>query len=180
MRRTLLIASLAAAFVGAGCMDDESSAGGSMGSEQAGTATQAGTAEESKGADAKLAVRKQRPAGIKVKTADSQFGSVLFSGSDRAIYYFDKEGGKTPECYGACAQAWPPVLTKGKPKARGAVKQGLLGTVKRSNGKKQVTYDGHPLYFYVSDPKGVVECHNIFEFGGLWLAVLPGGGTPPT
>ena len=128
--------------------------------------------------DAKLAARKQPPPGVAVKTADSQFGPVLFSGSDRAVYYFDREGGKTPECYGDCAQAWPPVLTKGKPKARGAVKQGLLGTVKRSNGKKQVTYDGHPLYFYVDDPKGEVECHNIFEFDGLWLAVLPSGGTP--
>jgi len=113
--------------------------------------------------------------GVKIKSAPSQFGKVLFSGSDRAIYYFDKELTPKPECYGACATAWPPVLTNGKPEAAGRVKQGLLGTKKRSNGKRQVTYDGHPLYYYVDDPEGVVACHNVDEFGGLWLAVKPSG-----
>jgi predicted lipoprotein with Yx(FWY)xxD motif len=170
MRRALLIGSLTAALVGAGCGDDESSAGE--------TTQAAQPAEKADGS--KPAAREQQPAGVKIKTAPSQFGKVLFSGSDRAIYYFDKESTSKSECYGACAKAWPPVLTDGKPQAAGRVKQGLLGTKKRANGKKQVTYDGHPLYFYVSDPRGEVECHNIFEFRGLWLAVKPNGGTPPT
>jgi len=116
---------------------------------------------------------------VTIKTAPSQFGKVLFSGSNRAIYYFDKESTSKPECYGACAKAWPPVLTSGRPQAAGRVRQGLLGTKKRSNGRRQVTYDGHPLYFYVDDPEGEVLCHNVEEFGGLWLAVKPSGTTPP-
>jgi predicted lipoprotein with Yx(FWY)xxD motif len=117
--------------------------------------------------------------GVTIKSAGSQFGKVLFSKSERAIYYFDKETTSKPECYGACANAWPPVLTKGRPQAAGRVRQGLLGTKRRGNGKKQVTYDGHPLYYYVDDPKGKVLCHNIEEFGGLWLAVKPNGKPVP-
>jgi predicted lipoprotein with Yx(FWY)xxD motif len=170
MRRFLSIGLLAAALGGLGCGDDESNA------EESPQAAQPAVQAE---AESKPVARKQ-PDGVTIKTAPSQFGKVLFSGSDRAIYYFDKESTSKPECYGDCARAWPPVLTKGKPQAAGRVKQGLLGTRKRSNGKRQVTYDGHPLYFYIDDPEGEVLCHNITEFGGLWLAVKPGGGTPPT
>jgi predicted lipoprotein with Yx(FWY)xxD motif len=124
--------------------------------------------------------KSERPTpGTTIKTLQSQFGKVLFSKSNRAIYYFDKETGRTPECYGACAQAWPPVLTKGRPQADGAARAGLLGTTKRANGRKQVTYDDHPLYYYAHDPRGEVLCHDIEEFGGLWLAVKPNGGSPP-
>jgi predicted lipoprotein with Yx(FWY)xxD motif len=122
----------------------------------------------------------ERPThGTTIKTLQSQFGKVLFSRSNRAVYYFAKETGRTPKCYGACAEAWPPVLTRARPQAAGAARAGLLGTTKRANGRKQVTYDGHPLYFYVADPKGEVLCHDIEEFGGLWLAVKPHGGSPP-
>jgi predicted lipoprotein with Yx(FWY)xxD motif len=121
----------------------------------------------------------RRSSGTTIKTLRSQFGKVLFSKSNRAIYYFDKETGRSPKCYGACAKAWPPVLTDGRPQADGAARAGLLGTTQRANGRKQVTYDGHPLYFYVADPKGEVLCHDIEEFGGLWLAVKPNGSSPP-
>lgn len=117
--------------------------------------------------------------GTTIKTLQSQFGKVLFSRSNRAVYYFGKETGRTPKCYGACAEAWPPVLTRGRPQAGGAARAGLLGTTKRANGRKQVTYDGHPLYYYAHDPRGEVLCHDIEEFGGLWLAVKPNGGSPP-
>ena len=60
------------------------------------------------------------------------------------------------------------------------MKQSLLGIRKRAGGKRQVTYDGHPLYFYVDDPEREVLCHNVEEFGGLWLAVRPDGSSPPT
>jgi predicted lipoprotein with Yx(FWY)xxD motif len=162
----------AAVLAGAGCGEDDSGSGGSS--------PASGSDGGSANANAQLAAN-PKPAnpGVTIKTLRSQYGKVLFSKSNRAIYYFDKESGRTPKCYGSCAQAWPPVLTSGKPQAGGAVNSGLLGTTKRANGKKQVTYDGHPLYFYVSDPEGEVECHNIEEFGGLWLAVKPNGGTPP-
>ena len=113
--------------------------------------------------------------GARVKLVDSDYGRVIADGKGEAFYLFDKEETKKAECYGACAKAWPPVLTKGKPKAGKGVKQSLLGTTRRSNGKLQVTYAGHPLYYYVDDSPGTILCHDVEEFGGLWLVVKPDG-----
>jgi predicted lipoprotein with Yx(FWY)xxD motif len=171
MKQVFQMGLVLGALAAAGCGGDDSDNDG------AGSAAQTGA---SNAGETKLA-RDSQPAkpGVTIKTAGSQFGKVLFSKSNRAIYYFDKESGRRPKCYGNCAEAWPPVLTSGKPQAAGAVKSNLLGTTQRGN-KKQVTYDGHPLYFYVDDPKGEVLCHDIEEFGGLWLAVKPDGSSPPT
>jgi len=167
MKRLLQVSLAAAALAGAGCGGDDS---GTEGSPAA--------AESSDGSNGttKLA-RNAKPAtsGTTIKTRGSQYGKVLFSKGNRAIYYFDKESNRTPKCYGSCARAWPPVLTAGRPRAAGGVKSDLLGRTARSNGKKQATYKGHPLYFYVNDPRGEVGCHNVEEFGGLWLAVKPSG-----
>ena len=100
---------------------------------------------------------------------------MLFDGAGQAIYLFDKEQTTTPECYGACAEAWPPVLTTGTPTAEGGAKQNLLDTTRRTDGKFQVTYGGHPLYYYAHEAKNEVKCHNIQGFGGLWLVVTPAG-----
>jgi predicted lipoprotein with Yx(FWY)xxD motif len=113
--------------------------------------------------------------GIEITTADSQFGEALFDGDQRAIYYFDKEQTAASACYGACAEAWPPVLTDGNPQAQGGAAAKLLGTTERDDGSTQVTYNGRPLYYYVDDPAGEILCHNVNEFGGLWLAVQPNG-----
>jgi len=113
--------------------------------------------------------------GTVVTTADSAYGPMLFDRSGQAIYLFDRETTSTPQCSGACAQAWPPVLTQGQPGAAGAVRPRLLGTTRRADGSLQVTYDGHPLYFYAHEGKHEVLCHNVSEFGGVWLVVTPGG-----
>ena len=113
--------------------------------------------------------------GTEIVAADSQYGSILFNADDQAIYLFDKESSPRSECYGACAAAWPPVLTEGEPQAGSGVDQKLLGTTKRDDGTTQVTYAGKPLYYYVDDPPGQVLCHNVEEFGGLWLVVEPSG-----
>lgn len=110
-------------------------------------------------------------AGTRIKLRDSNYGRVLFSGTNRAIYLFDADSPRTTRCHGACAVAWPPVLTKGKPRAGGGVNAGKLGTLRRPDGRRQVTYNGHPLYFYVDDPRGEILCQNVSEFGGLWLVV---------
>jgi predicted lipoprotein with Yx(FWY)xxD motif len=116
-----------------------------------------------------------RRTGTVIKSAKSQFGMMLFDGTGQAIYLFDKEQTTKPECYGACADAWPPVLTKGSPTAASGTKQDLLGTTNRTDGTTQVTYGGHPLYFYAHEAKNEVKCHNIQGFGGLWLVVTPAG-----
>ena len=113
--------------------------------------------------------------GIAITTADSEFGTMLFDQPGQAIYLFDKETTGQPDCYGECAAAWPPVLTTGKPQAAGDVRADLLGTVPRDDGSTQVTYAGHPLYYYAHEAPGQVLCHDVVEFGGRWLVVTPEG-----
>lgn len=120
------------------------------------------------------------PAGTGVKTAASDFGVILFDSTGQAIYLFDKEKSATSACYGPCAEAWPPVLTTAPPKALGEVTQSLLGTTKRTEGTTQVTYGGHPLYFYAHEGKNEVKCHSIEGFGGLWLVVTAAGKAAPS
>jgi len=164
---TLLLAS--AALLVAGCGGDDDVNSGSGSGYGGGTAAQSGEADSEK------ATSEEQAPGTTIKVGTSQYGQVLFGPKDGAIYYFDKEQGSSGECYAACAEAWPPVLTEGKPQAGPSVKQSLLGTSKRDDGTTQVTYGGHPLYYYVDDPPGEVLCHNVVEFGGLWLAVDPSG-----
>jgi predicted lipoprotein with Yx(FWY)xxD motif len=172
--RLLTVAAVLAGFAFAGCGgddDDESSGAGAAAetTEATTTAEQAATEEPGGG----------QP-GIPIKTASSQFGPVLFDGDDQAIYYFDKETGSRSQCYDACAEAWPPVLTKGEPRASGGADASLLGTTERDDGTTQVTYDGHPLYYYAHEGPGELKCHNVDEFGGLWLAVQPNGQAVPS
>lgn len=116
--------------------------------------------------------------GPLVKLGDSQFGPVLFDGRGRAVYLFTRDPAKRSRCYGACAAAWPPFYAKGKPRAARGVDRDLLGTVRRRDGRRQVTYNGKPLYFYVDDPRGQVLCNDVVEFGGTWFA-LTAAGEPP-
>jgi predicted lipoprotein with Yx(FWY)xxD motif len=88
-----------------------------------------------------------------------------------ALYLFDKEQTPASECYGDCAAAWPPMITRGKPVAGEGINAKLLGTTRRDDGRRQVTYGGHPLYYYVHDSPGTILCQDVFEFGGLWLLV---------
>jgi predicted lipoprotein with Yx(FWY)xxD motif len=121
------------------------------------------------------------PPGTRVRVADSKFGPMLFATSGQAIYLFDKEEGTRPECYGACAVDWPPVLTDGEPRGVRGARQGLLGTTERRDGSVQVTYGGHPLYFYAHEDPWQVLCHDFLEYGGTWFVVQPDGeAAPPT
>ena len=113
--------------------------------------------------------------GTVLKTDSSDFGTMLFDRSGQAIYLFDRETRNRPRCYGPCATAWPPVLTEGLPRGTGDVRTGLLGTTRREDGSTQVTYAEHPLYYYAHEGKKEVLCHDVSEFGGLWLVVTPSG-----
>jgi predicted lipoprotein with Yx(FWY)xxD motif len=167
MTRPLAIAALIASLALAACGGDGDSDSSSQPASNTG-GQQTGGPAQSGGSGGKP--------GVTVTTADSQFGQVLFDGDDRAIYYFDKETSDRSECYGDCAVAWPPVLTDGAPEAAGAAEARLIGTTERDDGSTQVTYKGRPLYYYVDDPRGQILCHGVEEFGGVWLAVEPGGG----
>jgi predicted lipoprotein with Yx(FWY)xxD motif len=107
----------------------------------------------------------------------TRFGRVLFDGRGRALYAFtrDRRGGRS-QCYGACAKAWPVYFAKPRLLAGKGVKQALIGTTRRRDGRRQVTYNGRPLYYYVGDKSpGQVLCQNVDEFGGTWLVVRPSG-----
>lgn len=124
---------------------------------------------------ARRRARRRARLGKPVRVVDSQFGRVIADGKGEAFYLFEKEKGRRSRCYGACARAWPPVLTRARPRAGRGVSQRLLGVTRRRNGRFQVTYAGHPLYYYVDDSPGLILCHNVREFGGLWLVVKPDG-----
>lgn len=121
----------------------------------------------------------RRPRGTRLKIGDSPFGEMLFDSRGQAIYVFERDRRNRTVCYGACAKAWPPVLTKGTPVAGKGVDKRLLGTIKRRGGKRQVTYAGRPLYFYAHEKPGQVLCHNVDLNGGLWWVVGPDGEPLP-
>lgn len=142
------------------------------------TPTSTTTASASDGSSPEPSARPARR-GTKLIAADSDFGPVLFDDTRQAIYVFDVETTRRPRCYGSCADAWPPVLTDGAPLAGARVEPALLGTTRRTDGSTQVTYDGHPLYFYAHEGKDEVKCHDVFLNGGNWYAVQPDGSRAP-
>ncbi len=117
--------------------------------------------------------------GTTVVVGDSEFGPMLFDVTGQAIYLFDVETTSEPRCYGDCAQAWPPVYADGSPVAGPGVDRSLLGTVARTDGRRQVTYGGHPLYFYAHEGKREVRCHDVVLNGGTWYVVQPDGTAAP-
>jgi predicted lipoprotein with Yx(FWY)xxD motif len=110
----------------------------------------------------------------KLRLKKTRFGRVLFDRDGYALYMFTRDGRRS-KCNGDCAVAWPPLRAQGKLVGGKGVKDRLLGKVKRRDGTRQVTYNGHPLYNYIDDPRGVVLCQNVREFGGLWYVVKRSG-----
>jgi predicted lipoprotein with Yx(FWY)xxD motif len=164
MHRLRPTAALAALMIGAaGCGDAGGGASPEAASAPAPTTTQRAPAP------------KPPTDGVRLKVVDSELGQVVGDAHGEALYLFDKERGSEPACYGECADAWPPALAKGAPVAGDGVTQRLLGTTRRRDGKLQVTYRDHPLYYYVGDAPGRILCQNVDEFGGRWLVVQPNG-----
>ncbi|MEV4258007.1 hypothetical protein AB0J52_33005 [Spirillospora sp. NPDC049652] len=104
-------------------------------------------------------------------------GQVLVDGKGRTEYLFDKDHGGKSSCTGSCEAVWPPVTSKDKPQAGSGVKASMLGTSSRNGGAKQVTYGGHPLYYYTPDgtTKGSAKGQGLNQFGASWYVVSPDG-----
>src|SRR5262245_18892504 len=114
--------------------------------------------------------------GATVDVAKSPFGRILVDSKGRTLYDFPPDTRGTSTCYGACAALWPPLTTNGKPKAGPGVKAPLLGTTKRSDGRVEVTYGGHPLYYYVADTRrGETTGQGLNQFGAPWWVITPAG-----
>jgi predicted lipoprotein with Yx(FWY)xxD motif len=177
MSRTLAIATtcaLLAIAVGCGGGDDESS--GEDASTSPATTAEASKQQGAGGKEQGSGGGKQGGgSGSEVVVADTEYGKVLTDTEGRTLYAFDKETTDRSECFGACAEAWPPFYTDGDPQAGNGVKQDLLGTTEHE-GKQLVTYNGHPLYYYVNEGPNEVRCQNVEEFGGLWQVVDAASG----
>ncbi len=114
--------------------------------------------------------------GTMVKIANSPLGRILVDSKGITLYDFVPDKGTTSVCYGACAALWPPLTTHGKPIAGPGLRASLLRTTKRSDGKLEVTYGGHPLYYFVSDRKpGQTTGQGVNQFGGPWWVLSAAG-----
>ena len=105
------------------------------------------------GLSSSLAASDSASRAATVSTAKTNLGKIIANGRGRTLYLFERDKHGKSACSGACAKYWPPLITHGKPVAAGGAKQALLGTIKRSNGARQVTYAGHPLYTYLLDTR---------------------------
>ena len=177
-RMTYAVALLAVlAVVVAGCGSDSSSSGGAYGGKSGGGS----------GSETSTASSETKPAssggaggdGIVSAAKAGDLGTVLVDSKGFTLYDFHKDKGGTSACYGACAGAWPPLLTEGNPQAQGAAERSMLGTTKRNDGTIQVTYNGWPLYTFVGDKApGEANGNDFTQFGAQWYALLPNGEEP--
>jgi predicted lipoprotein with Yx(FWY)xxD motif len=111
-----------------------------------------------------------------VKTRHGKLGTFLVDGSGRTLYLFEADKGAMSKCDGACASAWPPLTTSGKPTAGAGVVAAKLGTAKRADGTTGVTYDGHPLYTYAGDgAPGQTTGEGLTDYGAPWYALSAAG-----
>jgi predicted lipoprotein with Yx(FWY)xxD motif len=114
--------------------------------------------------------------GARVSAAGSSLGKIIVDGHGRTLYLFEKDQRGRSACSGSCAMYWPPLITRGKPIAGRGLKSSLLGTIRRANGARQVTYAGHPLYRYALDTKaGQTNGEGLQDFGAGWDALSPAG-----
>jgi len=167
MRRPLValaaLAAVGAIAAGCGSNGSGSSGSGSSGGGAYGSSSPASTTGGQSGA-------------ATVATASSRAGTILVDGSGRTLYLFGKDQPNMSACSGACAAAWPVDQSSGAPKAGSGVKASLLGSITRSDGTTQVTYNRHPLYYYSGDTAaGQLNGQGINAFGGTWDVLSPSG-----
>jgi predicted lipoprotein with Yx(FWY)xxD motif len=170
-KRTKVVAvvggALGAAVVVAAC-----SSGGTSSAAPAATGTPAGASSPAASSSSGASTS----GGTVITTATSSAGTVLTNGSGRAVYLWAKDTGDMSNCTGACAGAWPPVTTTGTATASGGAQASDIGTITRSDGTKQVTYDGHPLYYFAGDSgPGTATGQGSDSFGAKWWLVTATG-----
>jgi predicted lipoprotein with Yx(FWY)xxD motif len=150
---------------------------GGSGTSSSGTSTSSGASSTPRyGGTTAASAPSGSGAASAVSTKTSSLGTFLVDAKGRSLYLWDADHGSMSTCTGACAQAWPPLTTTGTPKASGGVKASLLGTTKRADGSREVTYAGHPLYTFTGDAQaGQTAGEGRSAFGAPWWVVSPGG-----
>jgi predicted lipoprotein with Yx(FWY)xxD motif len=118
---------------------------------------------------------------LTISTANGAEGTYLTDGSGRALYEWVADRDGKSSCMGACAQAWPPAASKGGPTASHGARESDVGRTTRSDGVKQVTYKGHPLYYFAGDGgPGKTTGQGSDGFGAKWWLVAPSGAAITT
>jgi predicted lipoprotein with Yx(FWY)xxD motif len=111
-----------------------------------------------------------------VQVRRTSLGKILVDSRGRTLYLFKKDTGPKSRCSGSCAVNWPPLLVTGRPRAGTGIKPSKLATTRRSDGKTQVVYNGHPLYRFIGDSKpGNTNGQGLTAFGARWFVVSPAG-----
>ena len=161
-RSLVALAALAAVGVlAAGCGSNGSGSSGMGGYGSSGTAPASGGASS-------VAM---------VSATSTNLGMILVDGNGRTLYLFEKDQSNQSACAGACVAAWPVDQSSATPKAGSGVTASMLGTIKRSDGSTQVTYNKHPLYYFQGDSgAGQHNGQGVDAFGATWYAVTPAGG----
>jgi predicted lipoprotein with Yx(FWY)xxD motif len=115
-----------------------------------------------------------RPAAV--ASGSSALGHIIVDSRGHTLYLFEKDRRGASACSGACLVYWPPLLTGGTPTAIKGAEHGLLGSIRRGDGTRQVTYAGHPLYRFFGDTKrGQTNGEGLKDFGAAWYALMPSG-----
>ena len=126
--------------------------------------------------DTNSASSQQPSKGARIALGKTTLGRVLVDARGRTLYLFAKDKGGRSACYGACATYWPPLVSSAKPQAARGARASSLGLTKRTDGKRQVTYAGHPLYTFSLDTRaGQTSGQGLSDFGGSWNAVAASG-----
>jgi predicted lipoprotein with Yx(FWY)xxD motif len=126
--------------------------------------------------DTSTASPEQPSKGALIALGKTSLGKVLVDARGRTLYLFEKDKRGRSACYGACATYWPPLVSSAKPRAARGVRASLLGLTKRTDGQRQVTYAGHPLYTFSLDRRaGQTSGQGLTDFGGSWNAVAASG-----
>jgi predicted lipoprotein with Yx(FWY)xxD motif len=166
----------AAAVIAAGC--------GSSGSSSTKTAAASNAAQTQTGSAYATSTTSSTPAAtsgtasaVLVTTKPSKLGTILAAGpKQKTVYMFEGDKGSVSACSGACAHVWPPVTTSGEAKSAGSAMAADVGTITRADGTKQVTYKGHPLYYFARDgDKGDAYGQGVVGFGASWYVLAPSG-----
>ena len=165
MPAVVAMAVLAVALIAAGC-----------GSSSTSTSTASSAAAAASTSSAASTASNVAASGAVVKVTHGSKGMYLTDGSGRALYLWVADSKDKSNCSGACAQAWPPLTTKGTPTGSGGVTSAKLTTITRSDGSKQVVYNGHPLYYFAGDTgAGTTTGQGNDGFGAKWWLVTPAG-----
>ena len=125
---------------------------------------------------AALAAAKPTARSATVATAKTGLGQIVVDSRGRSLYLFEKDSRGHSSCSGLCASYWPPLLSNGRPAAIKGAKASLLGSIRRADGSRQVTYAGHPLYFFSGDTgRGQTNGEGLRDFGAGWYVLTPSG-----